>query len=286
MSMKPSNNNPFSSATGPVSIKMNNDYLFKALMQENRRVLRAFIADLLHVSHRDIKKLEIINPIKLGERVDDKVILLDVLVTFNNGTMMNIEMQVINEHNWVPRSVYYICRNGSSLREGQPYTEIRKIYQIGLLNFTLFPDHKKFYATYELSDVADHYAYTDLISIRVVDLSRIDLATEEDKRYNIDKWASLFKATTWEEIKMLSKNNQDISEAAYTAYRLSQEDRIRLECEAREDYLRRKIGMERERRQDKRDLAKARKLIVDMGAQLADKDAIIASLRAQLCGLK
>ena len=107
MSKKPSRIKAFQSATGPVSIRMNNDYLFKALMQENKRVLRAFIADLLHVSHGDIKNLEIVNPIKLGERIDDKVIILDVLVTFHDGTIMNLEMQVINEHNWVPRSVYY-----------------------------------------------------------------------------------------------------------------------------------------------------------------------------------
>ena len=38
---------------------------------------------------------------------------------------------------------------------------------------------------------------SDKLSISVVDLTRIDLATEEDLRYEIDKWAKLFKATTW-----------------------------------------------------------------------------------------
>ncbi len=39
---------------------------------------------------------------------------------------------------------------------------------------------------------------------------QIKFATAEDKRYNIDKWAKLFKAKTWEEIKMLAK--QDITD--------------------------------------------------------------------------
>ncbi len=51
-------------------------------------------------------------------------------------------------------------------------------------------------------------------SISVLDLTNIDLATEEDKSYNIDKWASLFKAQTWEEIKMLAEKNESIDEAA------------------------------------------------------------------------
>lgn len=42
----------------------------------------------------------------------------------------------------------------------------------------------------------------------MLNLSRIDLATVEDKQYHIDYWASLFKATTWEEIKMLDETKQ------------------------------------------------------------------------------
>lgn len=38
---------------------------------------------------------------------------------------------------------------------------------------------------------------------------------------------------------MLAKSNQYMEEAAATVYRLTQEDKIRLQCEAREDYYRR-----------------------------------------------
>ncbi|MBO6207778.1 MAG: hypothetical protein J6O73_12675, partial [Lachnospiraceae bacterium] len=61
----------------------------------------------------------------------------------------------------------------------------------------------KFYATYRLLEEKDHYPYTDKLQIGVVDLTRIDLATTEDQEYNIDKWARLFKAKTWEDIRMV-----------------------------------------------------------------------------------
>ena len=35
---------------------------------------------------------------------------------------------------------------------------------------------------------------------------------------------------------MLAQNNETIEEAASTVYKLTQEERIRMECEAREDY--------------------------------------------------
>ena len=41
----------------------------------------------------------------------------------------------------------------------------------------------------------------------MLDLTHIELATEEDKRYGIDHWASLFKAGTWEELKAMAKEN-------------------------------------------------------------------------------
>lgn len=80
--------------------------------------------------------------------------------------------------------------------------------------------------------------YSDKLCLSVVDLTQISLATEEDKLYEIDTWASLFKATTWEELKMIAKDNEYLEEAAETAYQLSAEEAIRLQCEAREDFYR------------------------------------------------
>ena len=39
----------------------------------------------------------------------------------------------------------------------------------------------------------------------MVDLTQTELATEEDKANRIDYWARLFKAKTWEDLKMLAQ---------------------------------------------------------------------------------
>ena len=59
--------------------------------------------------------------------------------------------------------------------------------------------------------------------ISVLDLSRIDLATEEDRLYQLDHWAALFKANTWEELQMLAQDNNYFKEASETVYQLTQE---------------------------------------------------------------
>jgi len=79
--------------------------------------------------------------------------------------------------------------------------------------------------------------------LSVLDLSQIPLATEEDKACRLDHWASLFKAATWEEIKTLAQNDKYINVASETIYQLTQE-KIRQQCEAREDYYRRQHSNE------------------------------------------
>ena len=62
------------------------------------------------------------------------------------------------------------------------------------------------------------HLYSSKFSIHVLDLTRIDLATAEDQNYEIDRWAKLFKAKTWEELRMIAKNNPDLLQASNDLY--------------------------------------------------------------------
>lgn len=136
---------------------------------------------------------------------------------------------------------------------------------IGFLDYTLFKECPEFYATHKLINVKNHHIYSDNFILGVVDISRIDLATEEDKAYQIDYWASLFKATTWEEIKMLASGNEYLDEASKTIFQLSADEQIRKRCRDREEYY--------------QDLANYERAI-------ADKDSIIKELLAEIERLK
>ena len=69
----------------------------------------------------------------------------------------------------------------------------------------------------------------------MVNLNQIELATEEDKTYHIDYWASIFKAKTWEESKMLAKDNEYLQEAVESLYVANADEIVRQQCRARED---------------------------------------------------
>lgn len=54
------------SAKGPITIPLTNDYLFRALLQKNNHVLKGLICSLLRLSSSDVSSVEITNPIELG----------------------------------------------------------------------------------------------------------------------------------------------------------------------------------------------------------------------------
>ena len=255
-------------ASGPVRFNMTNDYMFRAVLQKNNKVLRGLICSLLHLSEKEVISAEITNPIILGDSIDNKEFQLDIHIRLNNQMMINLEMQIVNNLNWQNRSILYLCRAFDQLEHGQEYLEAKPAMHIGFLDYTLFDDFPEFYATYKLINVKRHYIYSDNIALSVVNLSQIDLATEEDKKYHIDHWARLFKATTWEEIHMLASENNFIKEASETIFHLSADEQIRERCLAREEYY--------------REIRTYKKIIAEKDSALMEKDAIIQKLSAKL----
>ena len=263
-------------ASGPIAYNMTNDYMFRAILQKNEFVLRGLIGALLHLDQADIKSVEITNPIILGEQIDNKQFVLDINITLNNDICLNLELQVINRTNWQDRSLSYLCRMFDQLQRGEDYAESGCAIHIGILDFTLFEEVPEFYACYKMLNVKNHHVFNEKFVLNVLDLKRIDLATEEDRRYEIDCWARMFKAGTWEELRMIAEKNKYMSEAAMAMYELNADEIIRQQCMAREEYNRYEKMMARK-------LAEANEQLAGANEQIAEarKDAEEAKERAE-----
>ena len=116
----------------------------------------------------------------------------------------------------------------------------------------------------------------------MVDLTQIDLATEEDKAYGIDHWAALFKSQTWEELKMLAKNNDSITDAVSTIYDITQDSVLREEIRAREERLALENRLKQEAVAMQEAIDDLKEKNAEMEEQNAIKDKRIAELEAQL----
>ena len=218
----------FETATGTIDYGFTNDYVFRKILQENNDVLKALICSILHMKPDGVE-VTVTNPISLGETFSAKDFILDVRVVLNDGRLIDLEMQMTNEYNWPDRSISYASRNFDQLKRGEYYIDAKPVHSIGFLNFTLFEDDPEFNALYQLLNVKTKRLYSEKFSIHVIDLSRIDLATEEDLHYGIDRWAKLFKTKTWEDLRMITKNNETMQKAADSLYQLNS-DAVARQC--------------------------------------------------------
>ena len=272
----------FKKATGKLKYNLTNDYLFRATLQESPATLREVVRSVLGLSLEQIHSVEVLNPIILGQNIMAKDFILDVRVLLNNNTQVNLEMQVLNHGNWPERSLLYLCRSFDQLNKGEDYLHVKPVIQVCFLNFTLFEDNREFFSTHMITNIKNHRIYSDKLKLLVVDLTCIELATEEDKDRHTDCLAKLFKATTWEEINMLASNNSMIENAAETIYRLSADEAIREQCEAREDYYRLQRTVQKEIEQQKTQLDEQKTQIDEQKTQIDEQKTQIDEQKTQI----
>lgn len=127
----------------------------------------------------------------------------------------------------------------------------------------------------------------------MLDLPQINRTTEEDKCFGIDRWAALFRATTWEGLRMITKNNEYMDDGAQVLLTMSSDQTIRDMC-----YFRERAEIEEKYRNDlikkqEAELATQSQTInmqanslLEKDNTIAEKDRIIAELQAQLASQK
>ncbi|MCM1026249.1 MAG: hypothetical protein NC432_07420 [Roseburia sp.] len=77
---------------------------------------------------------------------------------------------------------------------------------------------------------------------------------------------------------MYAQKDEYIQEASGTIYQLSQEESVRLQCEAREDYYRRQRSVQHR-------IEELNWQLTQKDRQLIQKDSVIAALQAELARL-
>ncbi len=125
----------------------------------------------------------------------------------------------------------------------------------------------------------------------MLNLNHAKLATEKDKTNDLPYWAELFKATTWERFKALSKGRPDIEEVGNLIFTLNTDNQEKEILEGQRRY-REQLATERAagylEAEEKYNgiineiTAEKDKRITDMSKDLSEKDKEIAALMEEL----
>ena len=130
--------------------------MFRVILQKHKNVLRSIVCACLKLDAGDVQDIVVQNPIELGEAIDDKTFILDINVLLNNNTIINLEMQVLDLKDWPERSLSYLARSYDNVVKGDEYINVKPVYHIGFLNYTLFPKYPEFFAKYRMMNLKNH----------------------------------------------------------------------------------------------------------------------------------
>ena len=219
-----------------VEYGLTNDYMFRSVFQTSKEALKGLLSALLYIPEEEILSCEICNPIILGTAIDEKTCILDIRVLLNGNKQINLEMQMGSVENWTDRSVFYLCRMFTDMKKGLDYTQTKPSIHIGIMMKSPIPEDAAFYNEYALKNRRTGYEFTGKIALHVLDLSCLEQVPEEERNSALYYWACVFKAKTWKEVLAMAEQSESIKKAVVTLRELSEDEKIRLQCEARERY--------------------------------------------------
>ena len=201
-------------------LPLTSDYVFKRIFgqEENIEALKDFLESILD---EEIITIEIKNPEIPKNFYDSKYGVLDLKVTLNDRIVVDVEVQVKNEHNLEKRDTYYLSSNYvNELKEGEPYSNCKKSIVINILNFSYYKRNEYhsvsrmiFEEPKEEEKVEMGYEKEDRYMTEDLEVHIIELPKFKKKNPKIhtklEEWLWLFIGSD-EEVNEASKKNKEI----------------------------------------------------------------------------
>lgn len=214
-----------------------NDVFFKSLLGtiDRKNLTLNFINSILGKDeHSYFVDMEFINTELLPPVEGVKVPELDILARLNDGTYVNIEVQVTKQKFYTKRSLYYWSRlYGYQLKRGRHYRKLVQTIAINLLDFDHLP-YSEYHNCYHITNDRNHDRLTDDLEIHYIELRKFKFS-DYKKLKRADSWIAYFSPEcTNKEREEIAMNNPAIKEALNHEMAFTKDDQQWYEYEQRE----------------------------------------------------
>ena len=201
-------------------LPLTSDYVFKRIFgqEENKQALKDFLESILD---EEILKIEIKNPEIPKNFYDSKYGVLDLKVTLNDKSIVDVEMQMKNEHNIEQRDTFYLASNYvNGIKEGEPYTNCKKSIVINILNFMYYNrneyhsvarmifEEPKEEEKVEMGYREEDRYMTKYLEVHIIELPKFKIKNPK-MHTKLEEWLWLFIGSD-EKVSEASKKNKEI----------------------------------------------------------------------------
>ncbi|WP_461206021.1 Rpn family recombination-promoting nuclease/putative transposase [Clostridium sp. DL1XJH146] len=217
------------------------DFVFKNIFgsEKNPQILISFLNAILkpqklitevHIKNNDIEKYFI----------EDKYSRLDIKAVTSNKEIINIEIQLKNEHNMIKRSLYYLRKMyEEQLGEGEDYSKLDRTICINILNFKYLKTDK-FHTGYRLKDIESNEELTDIIEMHFIEIPK--LKDSSDEKDMLVAWTEFLKDPESEKVRDIEMSVKEIREAKDELIKMSNDSEQRALYEIRSKILKDKVS--------------------------------------------
>ncbi|WP_066248541.1 Rpn family recombination-promoting nuclease/putative transposase [Neobacillus drentensis] len=215
-----------------------NDFLFKKLFgdEQDQELLIGLLNAILNV---DIVNLRIARENLDRMKEDDKLGILDIKEETPSGKKINIEVQLVDQKNMVPRTLFYWSKLFvEGFVAGSNYKRLQKTVTINFLGFTMEElVNESFHSTYQLQEVQSKGILTDLQEIHFIEFPKFDEIIY-DLNNPLHRWL-LFLTDDIPENLLMEVVSMDVivNKAEQKLLKLSADPETRREYELREKAL-------------------------------------------------
>ena len=230
--------------------------------ENNPRILISFLNAVIKPKDL-IQSVQIMNNDIDKESIEDKFSRLDIKAKTNKNELINIEIQIKDEHNMIKRSLYYWSKMfEGQLTEGQKYDTLAKTICINILNFKCLKT-KEAHSIYRLKEINTNEELTDLQEIHFIELPK--LPKNEEIKDVFDAWMEFIENPISNKLQKAEMTIQEIKEAKNELLRLSANDKERMKYEDRRAALLDKVSA----------LENAEEKGIEIGKEIGEKNKAI-----------
>ncbi len=179
-----------------IFINPKTDYAFKKIFgsSESKDILISFLNALIYEGNPTIEDLEIINP-NLPPKLEGlKDTYLDVKAKLSDGSLVIIEMQVINVQSFGKRVLYNAAKTYAfQLQTGEGYRMLKPVIALTITDFEMFAKSQEAISRFVYKEVKSNLIYPENdVELVFVELPKFS-KEEQELETLADKWIYFMK---------------------------------------------------------------------------------------------
>ena len=223
------------------------DLVFKKIFGDvkNTDILADFLATVLEINPSEITSIEILDNEVVPDALISKFSRLDLRITINRVTAVNIEIQILNYGNYKERTLFYWAKiYTGELQKSEDYLNLKNTVSINVIDFNLF-DCKEYHSTFKIFEEHRQELLTDKFRIDFLELRKAKEYKECGSMVNKKQMWMDFLNTNAEDnetLDRLATGSPVMQKAVAVLRKMSADEKELYEIEQREKAVRDEIS--------------------------------------------